>query len=134
MRYVPSLGGGTVVKRFLEIDNAINVSSYEEIAEYAELGRVRIIVVADDTYLDGIAAPPLADFGLQFTNGDWRGVFASSAITLEQQNHLEAVFRQMTKSDIWKAETRRYGWESAWPRRQPSPLFCKMRKTPSAVI
>ena len=115
MRYVPTPGGGTAaVKRFLEIDNAINVSSYEEIAEYAELGRVRIIAVAGDTYLDGIAAPPLADFGLQFTNGDWRGVFASSAITLEQQNHLEAVFRQMTKSDIWKAETRRYGWESAW--------------------
>ena len=90
MRYAPTPGGGTVaVKRFLEIDNAINVS-YEEIAEYAELGRVRIIAVAGDTYLDGIAAPPLADFGLQFTNGDWRGVFASSAITLEQQNHLRS--------------------------------------------
>ena len=115
MRYVPTPGGGTAaVKRFLDIDNAINVSSYEEIAEYVELGRVRIIAVAGDENLNGIAAAPLADFGLQFTNRDWRGVFAPPAITSAQQNHLASVFRKMTTGDIWKAETRRYGWESAW--------------------
>lgn len=115
MRYVPTPGGGTAaVKRFLEIDNAINVSSYEEIAEYVELGRARIIAVAGARRLTGVAAAPLADFGLQFTNSDWRGVFAPSGITQEQQSHLQAIFRTMTESDIWQAETGRYGWESAW--------------------
>ena len=115
MRYVPTPGGGTAaVKRFLDIDNAINVSSYEEIAEYVELGRVRIIAMTGVSKLAGVAAAPLAEFGLQFTNSDWRGVFAPPGITRQQQSNLQAMFRKMTEGDIWQAERSRYGWEPAW--------------------
>lgn len=115
MRYVPTPGGGTAaVKRFLEIENAISVSSYEEIAEYVGVGRVRIIAVAGENKLAGISATPLADLGLQFTDSDWRGVFAPPGITQEQQSDLQAMFRTMTEGDIWQAERTRYGWEPAW--------------------
>lgn len=124
-------GGNEELKRLVTERFAAAIGSFEEFANYAKQGRIRIIAISAKKRHPQVNAPTLLEYGLNISDSDWRGVFAPPGLTREQLDRLNTLFRDMAKSQTWKQELDVFVWED---RYLPGAEFGRWLETERAAI
>jgi putative tricarboxylic transport membrane protein len=112
--YVAHSGGGEALTTLLSGRATIGISGLSEIQPQIESGTVRALAVSSPQRLPALPeVPTLREAGLDVELQNWRGVVAPKGIGREQEQALENVLVDMTRTDAWRQALRRRGWGDA---------------------
>lgn len=112
--YVAHSGGGEALTTVLSGRSTIGVSGVSELAPQITAGTVRALAVSSPERLPALPdVPTLREAGLDVELQNWRGVVAPAGISPEQEQALEGLLVDMTRTDAWRAALERRGWGEA---------------------
>ncbi len=112
--YVAHSGGGEALTTVLSGRSTIGIFGLSEIQPQIEAGTVRALAVSSAERLPALPdVPTLPEAGLDVVVENWRGVVAPAGITGEQEQALEALLVDMTRTDEWRDALARRGWGDA---------------------
>lgn len=110
VNYVAYSGGGEALAAMLGGQVTAGVSGYGEWQAQIEAGELRALAISYPEPIEGIAALPLKDQGIDVELVNWRGVFAGPDVSDEDKTRLTAAFEAMVGSDEWKEILTARGW------------------------
>lgn len=112
IKYIPYDAGGKAMVGLLSGEVAVLASGYGEVVDLVEQGWVRLLCIASEERLPIAGSTPTCmEAGAQdlvFVN--WRGFFASQAMTQDRVELLRTTLAEMQATDAWEAVRTRYGW------------------------
>ncbi|GAA1326514.1 Bug family tripartite tricarboxylate transporter substrate binding protein [Pseudonocardia xinjiangensis] len=112
--YVAHSGGGEALTTLLSGRSTIGVSGVSELQSQIEAGTVRALAVSSPERLPGLPdVPTLRESGVDVELQNWRGVVAPAGISPEQEQALEGLLVDMTRTDAWREALDRRGWGDA---------------------
>lgn len=112
--YVAHSGGGEALSTLLSGRSTIGISGLSEIEPQIEAGTVRALAVSSPERLPALPdVPTLREAGLDIELENWRGVAAPAGISPEQEQALENLMVEMTRTDAWREALARRGWGDA---------------------
>jgi putative tricarboxylic transport membrane protein len=112
--YVAHSGGGEALTTLLSGRSTIGISGVSEIQAQIEAGTVRALAVSSPERLPALPdVPTLRDAGLDVELQNWRGVVAPAGISPEQEQALEGLLVDMTRTAQWQDALARRGWGDA---------------------
>ncbi|MER5394097.1 tripartite tricarboxylate transporter substrate binding protein [Saccharopolyspora sp. NPDC002686] len=112
--YVAHSGGGEALTTLLSGRSSLGISGVSEIRPQIEAGQVRALAVSSPERLPELPdVPTLREVGLDVELQNWRGVVAPKGISAEQEQALEQVLLDMTKTPAWREALARRGWGDA---------------------
>jgi putative tricarboxylic transport membrane protein len=112
--YVAHSGGGEALTTLLSGRSTIGISGVSEMAPQIEAGTVRALAVSSPERLPALPdVPTLREAGLDVELQNWRGVMAPKGISAEQEQALEALLLDMTRTQRWKDALAKRGWGDA---------------------
>jgi putative tricarboxylic transport membrane protein len=114
LSYVAHSGGGEMLSTLLSGRSTIAISGISEIKPQIDSGAVRAIAVSSPRRLDALPdVPTLRESGMDVELQNWRGVVAPKGISHEQEQTLENLLVDMTKTDAWQNALTEQGWGDA---------------------
>jgi putative tricarboxylic transport membrane protein len=102
INYVPFAGGGEALAAILGAQVAAGVSGYGEWSGQIEAGELRVLALSSAERIEGIAAPTLAEQGIDVVLANWRGLVAAPGISDEAKTALLAVVDKAVNSQAWQ--------------------------------
>jgi putative tricarboxylic transport membrane protein len=112
--YVAHSGGGEALTTVLSGRSTIGIFGLSEIQPQIEAGTVRALGVSKDERLPALPdVPTLPEAGLDVVVENWRGVVAPAGITDAQEQALEGLLVDMTRTPEWRDALARRGWGEA---------------------
>lgn len=112
--YVAHSGGGEALSTLLSGRATIGISGLSEIQPQIEAGTVRALAVSSPRRLPGLPdVPTLHEAGLDVELQNWRGVVAPKGISPDQEQALEDLLLDMTRTPAWRDALDRRGWGDA---------------------
>jgi putative tricarboxylic transport membrane protein len=112
--YVAHSGGGEALSTLLSGRATIGISGLSEIEPQIKAGTVRALAVSSPRRLPSLPdVPTLREAGLDVELQNWRGVVAPKGISHEQEQALEDLLVQMTRTGAWQDALKRRGWGDA---------------------
>jgi putative tricarboxylic transport membrane protein len=112
--YVAHSGGGEALTTLLSGRSTIGISGVSEIQAQIEAGTVRALAVSSPERLPALPdVPTLREAGLDVELQNWRGVVAPAGISPEQEQALEGLLVDMTRTAEWQDALARRGWGDA---------------------
>lgn len=114
LSYVAHSGGGEMLSTLLSGRATIAISGLSEILPQIESGAVRALAVSSPDRLDALpATPTLRESGMDVELQNWRGVVAPKGISDTEEQALEDLLVDMTRTDAWRDALRERGWGNA---------------------
>lgn len=114
LSYVAHSGGGEMLSTLLSGRSTIAISGLSEILPQIESGAVRALAVSSPERLDALPdVPTLRESGMDVELQNWRGVVAPKDITDEEEQALEDVLVDMTRTGAWQDALEERGWGDA---------------------
>jgi putative tricarboxylic transport membrane protein len=114
MSYVAHSGGGEALTTLLSGRSTIGISGISELMPQIEAGTVRALAVSSPERLPALPdVPTLRETGVDAELQNWRGVVATADISPEQEQALEDLLVNMTRTDAWREALARRGWGDA---------------------
>lgn len=107
-------GGDKIIEQIENSDLSVAVSSYEEVSEAVESGRVRILALSDTEASFQDNAPTFSQLGIPLAEVDWRGAFAHPLASERDRAALEDLMATLSRSESWKTETQQQFWADAY--------------------
>jgi putative tricarboxylic transport membrane protein len=112
--YVAHSGGGEALSTLLSGRATIGISGVSEISSQIEAGTVRALAVSSPQRLPALPdVPTLRESGLDVELQNWRGVMAPKGVSAEQEQVLEALLLDMTRTPAWQEALADRGWGDA---------------------
>ncbi|GAB2795788.1 tripartite tricarboxylate transporter substrate binding protein [Amycolatopsis magusensis] len=112
--YVAHSGGGEALTTLLSGRAAIGISGLSEIQPQIEAGTVRALAVSSPDRLPSVPGiPTLREGGVDVELQNWRGVAAPKGISDQEEQALETLLVDMTRTDGWRDALQRRGWGDA---------------------
>jgi putative tricarboxylic transport membrane protein len=112
--YVAHSGGGEALTTLLSGRSTIGISGVSEIRAQIEAGTVRALAVSSPERLPALPdVPTLREAGLDVELQNWRGVVAPPGIDPGQEQVLEGLLVEMTRTESWRSALARRGWGDA---------------------
>lgn len=110
--YTPQPGGGDAsAERVIAGADTIVVSSYEELAEYLEDGRLRALAVTGHRRIPNLDCPTLIELSTGIGFSDWKAVFAQPHLSRDAVARLQALIEAMVRSPGWRRELASHNWD-----------------------
>jgi putative tricarboxylic transport membrane protein len=114
LSYVAHSGGGEMLSTLLSGRATIAISGLSEILPQIESGAVRALAVSSPDRLDALPdVPTLRESGMDVELQNWRGVVAPKGISDTEEQALEDLLVDMTRTDAWRDALRERGWGDA---------------------
>lgn len=113
-------GGDAVIEQLESSDLAVAVSSFEEVADAVESGRVKILALTAKGEGFTGSAPSFIELGITLEESDWRGAFAHPRATDAQLDQLSELLATMVETESWKTKLRAQYWTDVY---LPDPAF-----------
>jgi putative tricarboxylic transport membrane protein len=114
LSYVAHSGGGEMLSTLLSGRSTIAISGVSEIKPQIDSGEVRALAVSSPQRLPALPdVPTMREAGMDVELQNWRGVVAPKGISKEQENALETMLVDMTKTQTWKDILADRGWGEA---------------------
>lgn len=110
INYVAYSGGGEALAAMLGGQVTAGISGYGEWQGQIESGDLRALAISFAEPIEGIAAQPLMDQGVDVELVNWRGVFAPAGIGAEDKARLDDAFAQLVASPEWQERLQAQGW------------------------
>lgn len=88
-----------------------------EAVEQVRAGNVRVLGITAAERLTGEVVkdfPTLVEQGIDDTFVVWRGIMGPGNMSAEAAKFYENALKEMSESEAWKEELKRYGWEPNW--------------------
>jgi putative tricarboxylic transport membrane protein len=114
VNYIAFSGGGEAVAALLGGNVTAGVSGYSEFAPHIESGRLRALAISAPSRVEGIAAPTLAEQGIDVVLSNWRGVVAPPGIQDEDRRRLADLMVRMVRSATWRQALVDRGWTDTY--------------------
>ncbi|WP_328478194.1 tripartite tricarboxylate transporter substrate binding protein [Actinoplanes sp. NBC_00393] len=114
VNYVAHSGGGEALSTLLSGRATAGVSGVSELEGQIEAGTVRPIAVSSADRLPALPdVPTLTEAGVDVELANWRGVVAPAGISAADEQALEDLVVDMTRTEAWKETLQRRGWGDA---------------------
>ncbi|HEX2213756.1 MAG TPA: tripartite tricarboxylate transporter substrate binding protein, partial [Mycobacterium sp.] len=114
LSYIAHSGGGEMLSTLLSGRTTIAISGVSEILPQIESGEVRALAVSSPERLDVVPdIPTMREAGMDVELQNWRGVVAPKGITDEQEQALETLLVDMTRTREWQDILSDRGWGEA---------------------
>lgn len=111
VNYVAFSGGGEALAAILSGAVSAGVSGISEFRDQIEAGNLRLLAVSSDEAIEGLDAPTIPEAtGLDVVFANWRGVFAPSGLSPEQQAAVVAAVEAMHGTAEWQQALEQNGW------------------------
>lgn len=111
INYVAFSGGGEATAAILSGAVTAGVSGLSEFRDQVTAGKMRLLAVSSDKAIDGLDAPTIKDAAkLDVVFANWRGVFAPTGISAEQQAAVVAAIEKMHETPEWQDALKQNGW------------------------
>jgi putative tricarboxylic transport membrane protein len=114
LSYIAHSGGGEMLSTLLSGRTTIAISGVSEILPQIESGEVRALAVSSPEPVDVLpGVPTMREAGMDVELQNWRGVAAPKGITEEQEQALETLLVDMTRTREWQDILADRGWGEA---------------------
>jgi len=114
LSYVAHSGGGEMLSTLLSGRATIAISGLSEILPQIESGAVRALAVSSPDRLDALPdVPTLRESGMDVELQNWRGVVAPKGISDTEEQALEDLLVDMTRTAAWRDALTERGWGNA---------------------
>jgi putative tricarboxylic transport membrane protein len=114
LSYVAHSGGGEMLSTLLSGRATIAISGLSEILPQIESGAVRALAVSSPGRLGALPdVPTLRESGMDVELQNWRGVVAPKDISDAEEQALEDLLVDMTRTDTWRDALQERGWGNA---------------------
>jgi putative tricarboxylic transport membrane protein len=114
VKYVSYDGGGEAVAALLGGNADVIATDASAIGQYVKSGDVRVLAVSSAERLSGDLSevPTFQEEGIDAEFTIWRGLFGPKEMSDAAFDYWSEKLEEMTKTDEWKAELEKNGWES----------------------
>jgi putative tricarboxylic transport membrane protein len=130
LSYVAHSGGGEMLSTLLSGRSTIAISGVSEIQPQIDSGEVRALAVSSPQRLPGLPdIPTMREAGMDVELQNWRGVVAPKGISKEQEDALETLLVDMTKTQRWREILKDRGWGEATLAGEEFEKFIKAEQT-----
>jgi putative tricarboxylic transport membrane protein len=114
LSYVAHSGGGEMLSTLLSGRATMAISGVSEILPQITSGAVRALAVSSPDRLDALPdVPTLRESGMDVELQNWRGVVAPKDISDSEEQALEDLLVDMTRTDAWQDALAERGWGDA---------------------
>ncbi|WP_172369538.1 Bug family tripartite tricarboxylate transporter substrate binding protein [Sporosarcina jiandibaonis] len=116
VKYVSYDGGGEAVAALLGGNADVIATDASAIGQYVKSGDVRVLAVSSSERLGGDLSevPIFQEEGIDAEFTIWRGLFGPKEMSDAAFDYWSEKLEEMTKTDEWKAELEKNGWESEY--------------------
>ncbi|MGE5674852.1 MAG: tripartite tricarboxylate transporter substrate binding protein [Mycobacterium leprae] len=133
--YVSFQGGGEAMTALLGNHVDVITTGISETLEQARAGKIRLLAVLAPNRLDIIKDVPTAkEQGVNADFAIWRGFFGPPGMPEDAKKYFESAFDQMLKSDAWKAEAAKQGWNTVYKNSADFTQFLDQQNTEMAAL
>jgi putative tricarboxylic transport membrane protein len=130
LSYVAHSGGGEMLSTLLSGRSTVAISGVSEIQPQIDSGDVRALAVSSPKRLEGLPdVQTMREAGMDIELQNWRGVVAPKGISEEQEQALETVLVDMTKTKTWQDILKDRGWGEATLAGEDFEKFVKAEQT-----
>lgn len=103
-------GGRRVAESVVAGRHNIGTGGYAEFAPFVTNKQLRILAVAAPNRIAGIAAPTLAESGIDVSMMNWRGVFAPPGLSGAEEEQLLQLMHRMVRTATWREMLKNEKW------------------------
>ena len=116
VKYVSYDGGGEAIAALLGNNADVIATDASTIGEYVKSGDVRVLAVSSSDRLEGELSevPTFKEEGIDAEFTIWRGLFGPKNMTDDAYDFWTNKLDELVKTDEWKAELERNGWQSEY--------------------
>lgn len=113
VKYVSYDGGGEAIAALLGNNADVIATDASAIGEYVKSGDVKVLAVSSTERLSGALedVPTFKELGLDAEFTIWRGLFGPKDMSDEAFNYWSTKLDEMAKTEEWKKELERNGWQ-----------------------
>ena len=110
VNYIAFSGGGEALAAVLGGQVTAAISGYSEFAPHIASGQLRALAISAGSAQAGVAARPLAEYGIAVTLANWRGLVAAPHIGETTREQLADAVARLSRSATWQRTLRERGW------------------------
>jgi putative tricarboxylic transport membrane protein len=111
VNYIAHAGGGEAIATLLSGSATMGISGISEVKPQIDSGALRPIAVSSAERVDLLPdVPTLQEEGVDVEITNWRGIVAPPGISADQEQALEDLVTDMTKTDEWQGALEAEGW------------------------
>jgi putative tricarboxylic transport membrane protein len=114
LNYIAYSGGGESLAALLGNKVSAGISGVSEYIEQIKAGELRALAVSGAERIEGIDAPTLTEAGIDVEFINWRGVVGPPNLSDEAKQKLVDLVDEVAKSDAWKEQLERNGWQDTY--------------------
>jgi putative tricarboxylic transport membrane protein len=111
VNYIAHAGGGEAIATLLSGSATMGISGISEVKPQIDSGALRPIAVSSAERVDLLPdVPTLKEEGVDVEITNWRGIVAPPGISADEEQALEDLVTDMTKTDEWQSALEAEGW------------------------
>ncbi|MCK6628680.1 MAG: tripartite tricarboxylate transporter substrate binding protein [Anaerolineae bacterium] len=130
INYVAFSGGGEATAAILSGAVTAGVSGLSEFRDQVTAGKMRLLAVSSDKAIEGVDAPTIKEAaGLDIVFANWRGVFAPSGLSAEQQAAVVVAIEKMHDTPEWQQALEQNGWTDFFQAGNEFATFLQSERT-----
>jgi putative tricarboxylic transport membrane protein len=133
--YVSFQGGGEAMTALLGGHVDVICTGISETLEQVRAGKIKLLAVLAPTRLDIIKDVPTAkESGVNADFAIWRGFFGPPGMPDDAKKFFEAAFDKMLKTEAWKTEAAKQGWNTVYKNSADFSKFLDEQNTEMSTL